>query len=766
MQKIISIDKTVGVVIPIYNVEKYLRECLDSVINQSYTNLEIILVNDGSTDENSLNIAKEYTLKDKRITLFDKKNGGQSTARNVGIEYFSGEYKLKNKTQTIKENSLIEFNIEGNNPYEIYTVYKSYKAFNDEKDLTKFTYPIIDYIIFLDSDDYWELNCIEECVPRMDGVEVVWFDVKTVLDGVNHCDWKSNIKWLNFSQEYILDRNDWLKRMYDYKMRWFYFAWQGMVNFTFLKNIKLKFINYIVQEDDYFGILLFSQIKYCYILPKELYLYRIRPNSIMAYQTKITAKNIPAFFKKNLEYFNNDAILTREYFHVTSHVQTCIALLEFFKEQNDDILNKSLFKYLLPTYIKNAYEIIHFSKDPLDLLSNVEIIKDLMDKNGIKPHGVEFRFKNELPYAIGSTILQNCKSFKKICKLPRQIYKILKQNKINQKLFKARVIEHPYTALPELYKYEDIAKIDRLKEHLSYKIGLTFLKGHKYRYFGGYLVFLFNSLKLFLNHHKKTDKKQVELIKNDFFVAKLEQRLSHMHWELTRTREILEQRLANINYELYQLRLFEEQKYGKFNENGILNINQLMDSMKIPVSMQNDFSKIFYKKSIIVDITNDYLDLYNHLNKFDNIDIYAFEPNEARFALSQKEKLKNLKLFNFALGDESAIKRFLPVEGSPQKEYMLIPNFYNVPNSSLVNVVDIVQFLENLGEISEYDFSILKLKLNFHNMNILEKIIQNNLYLEFSYIIIQVCYGYMEDLFLDKIKNMYNTSNVFIVVSK
>ncbi|ELZ6270538.1 hypothetical protein UXU90_001960, partial [Campylobacter coli] len=121
--------------------------------------------------------------------------------------------------------------------------------------------------------------------------------------------------------------------------------------------------------------------------------------------------------------------------------------------------------------------------------------------------------------------------------------------------------------------------------------------------------------------------------------------------------------------------------------------------------------------------------------------IYAFEPNEARFALSQKEKLKNLKLFNFALGDESAIKRFLPVEGSPQKEYMLIPNFYNVPNSSLVNVVDIVQFLENLGEISEYDFSILKLKLNFHNMNILEKIIQNNLYLEFSYIIIQVCYG-------------------------
>ncbi|EHF6297228.1 glycosyltransferase family 2 protein, partial [Campylobacter jejuni] len=90
--------KIVGVVIPIYNVEEYLRECLDSVVNQTYKNLQVVLVNDGSTDENSLNIAKEYTLKDKRITLFDKENGGLSSARNIGIEYFSGEYKLKNKT--------------------------------------------------------------------------------------------------------------------------------------------------------------------------------------------------------------------------------------------------------------------------------------------------------------------------------------------------------------------------------------------------------------------------------------------------------------------------------------------------------------------------------------------------------------------------------------------------------------------------------------------------------------------------------------------
>ncbi|MBZ7966531.1 glycosyltransferase family 2 protein, partial [Campylobacter sp. RM10535] len=95
---------------------------------------------------------------------------------NVGIEYFSKEYKLKNITNSIKENSLIEFSIEGNNPYEIYKVYKSSKFFKNENELLNFQTPNIDYIIFLDSDDYWELNCIEECVLRMDGVEVVWFD--------------------------------------------------------------------------------------------------------------------------------------------------------------------------------------------------------------------------------------------------------------------------------------------------------------------------------------------------------------------------------------------------------------------------------------------------------------------------------------------------------------------------------------------------------------------------------------------------------------
>ncbi|MCW1871318.1 glycosyltransferase family 2 protein, partial [Campylobacter jejuni] len=144
--------KTVGVVIPIYNVEKYLRECLDSVVNQTYKNLQVVLVNDGSTDENSLNIAKEYTLKDERFILFDKENGGQSTARNVGIEFFSKEYDFKNITQELKENSLVEFKLDNeDNPYNIYKIYKSSNFFKNKDELLNFKAPDIDYIIFLDS---------------------------------------------------------------------------------------------------------------------------------------------------------------------------------------------------------------------------------------------------------------------------------------------------------------------------------------------------------------------------------------------------------------------------------------------------------------------------------------------------------------------------------------------------------------------------------------------------------------------------------------
>lgn len=81
----------VSIVIPVFNVQKYLHECLDSLINQTLKDIEIICINDGSTD-NSLNILKEYALKDSRIKVIDKENEGQGIARNLGIELAQGEF--------------------------------------------------------------------------------------------------------------------------------------------------------------------------------------------------------------------------------------------------------------------------------------------------------------------------------------------------------------------------------------------------------------------------------------------------------------------------------------------------------------------------------------------------------------------------------------------------------------------------------------------------------------------------------------------------
>ena len=81
----------ISIIVPIYNVEKYLSRCIDSIINQKYTNIEIILVDDGSTDS-CYKICNDYRKSDDRIRVIHKKNGGLSDARNVGVKQSTGKY--------------------------------------------------------------------------------------------------------------------------------------------------------------------------------------------------------------------------------------------------------------------------------------------------------------------------------------------------------------------------------------------------------------------------------------------------------------------------------------------------------------------------------------------------------------------------------------------------------------------------------------------------------------------------------------------------
>ena len=82
-----------SIIVPVYNVEKYINECLSSLINQTYKNIEIVVINDGSSD-NSLSLIEEYSRIDDRIRVIDQKNMGLGYTRNVGIDNAVGDYIL------------------------------------------------------------------------------------------------------------------------------------------------------------------------------------------------------------------------------------------------------------------------------------------------------------------------------------------------------------------------------------------------------------------------------------------------------------------------------------------------------------------------------------------------------------------------------------------------------------------------------------------------------------------------------------------------
>ncbi len=84
-------EQLVSVIIPVYNIKDYIASCVDSVISQTYHALEIILVDDGSTD-GSEKVCDEYGSKDKRVVVLHKENGGLSDARNYGFNHSKGEY--------------------------------------------------------------------------------------------------------------------------------------------------------------------------------------------------------------------------------------------------------------------------------------------------------------------------------------------------------------------------------------------------------------------------------------------------------------------------------------------------------------------------------------------------------------------------------------------------------------------------------------------------------------------------------------------------
>lgn len=215
-------DYKISIIIPIYNGEKYLSQCLESLINQTLKDIEIICVNDGSTD-NSLKILEEYAKKDKRIKIINKKNAGLGAARNTGMKYANG-----------------------------------------------------DYIGFVDSDDWVDRNMFKKLYikAKSHNIDIVMCPV---------CIYDDNVQKGNYDYSYFnLDcfNEDFNNLIFDYqKTKDFFFricvtAYNKIYRTEFLKNIGVKFPEGIIFEDNPFFYKTFLRAKQVAIIRDFLYFYR------------------------------------------------------------------------------------------------------------------------------------------------------------------------------------------------------------------------------------------------------------------------------------------------------------------------------------------------------------------------------------------------------------------------------------------------------------------------------------------------------------
>ena len=120
----------VSIIVPIYNTEKYIKECLESIIKQTYRNIEIIIINDGSTD-NSEDIIEQYKDKDSRINIIKQKNLGVSYSRNIGINAATGDYIMFVDSDDIIIENYIEQMMDILKKDKLDIIKSSYKKFNN-----------------------------------------------------------------------------------------------------------------------------------------------------------------------------------------------------------------------------------------------------------------------------------------------------------------------------------------------------------------------------------------------------------------------------------------------------------------------------------------------------------------------------------------------------------------------------------------------------------------------------------------------------------
>lgn len=235
-------DKDVSIIVPVYNVKKYIERCVNSLINQTFTNIEIILVDDGSTDGSEL-ICDKYAEKDSRIRVVHKTNGGLSDARNTGMNLALGRY-----------------------------------------------------ILFVDSDDYIDKNAIQKLLTVANKYNAEIVEAKAIAKSEEGE--LDSFASINIEENKIYDGVEYaLARI---KNHCFYAAAPfKLYNLNFLKKHELKFKYGRLHEDELWNPQVILRAKKIVFIDYPFYYYDIsRENSIMS---SITIKNIESVFENCYE---------------------------------------------------------------------------------------------------------------------------------------------------------------------------------------------------------------------------------------------------------------------------------------------------------------------------------------------------------------------------------------------------------------------------------------------------------------------------------
>lgn len=231
MQTILSSNPLVSILIPVYNSSKYLRKCLESILNQSYTNFECILINDGSTDDSG-KICDEFSLKDNRFKTLHKRNEGVSKARNLGLEQSKGEW-----------------------------------------------------IIMIDSDDYVNHDYVKEFLKAPLDSELVIQSISDYSKGDCNCNIEYHFEDKLYKEHEI---GIFFSNINIYK---YGTPWSRMYNAKIIKRFNIKFSElYSLKEDVLFSITYLLHCSSIYTSSYEGYHYIYYPNSLvrtnkMDYQT-------------------------------------------------------------------------------------------------------------------------------------------------------------------------------------------------------------------------------------------------------------------------------------------------------------------------------------------------------------------------------------------------------------------------------------------------------------------------------------------------